>query len=174
MLELGNPHSSLALVDEDEKPTIHIMEGLTTCRNPNVTIINESGLYGLILSSRKPEATDEKGEPWFVAKEVCDVLGLGKVGQAVTSLDDNEKNTIIINDGIPGNPNRLIINEPGLYGLVLRSRKPEAKAFKKWVKHEVLPKIRKTGHYGKGPMELDRAIQQKYKKEVRRGTDRKV
>ena len=90
---------------------------------------------------------DGDNNPWFVAKEVCDVLGLNNVGQAVSYLDNDEKNTIIINDGIQGNPNKLIINESGLYSLILRSRKPEAKAFKKWVTAEVLPQIRKTGGY---------------------------
>jgi prophage antirepressor-like protein len=88
------------------------------------------------------------GEPWFVAKDVCDVLNLGNVGQAISRLDDDEKNTIILNDGTPGNPNMAIVNEAGLYSLILSGRKPEAREFKRWVTHEVLPSIRKTGGYG--------------------------
>lgn len=91
-------------------------------------------------------------EPWFVAGEVCAVLGLANVGQALTGLDD-EKGSITITDGTPGSPIRSIINESGLYSLILRSRKPEAKAFKKWVTGTVLPAIRKTGSYGT-PKEL--------------------
>ena len=66
---------------------------------------------------------------------------------AMGRLDDDEKNTVVLTDGIPGNPNKTIVNEYGLYALVLSSRKPEAKAFKRWITHEVLPIIRKTGGY---------------------------
>ena len=90
---------------------------------------------------------EREGLPWFVAKDVCEALELDNVGQSLSSLDDDEKNTIIINDGIPGNPNRAIISEPGLYSLILRSRKPEAKAFKRWITHEVIPAIRRAGGY---------------------------
>lgn len=91
--------------------------------------------------------TDENGEPWFVAKDVCDVLGLENSRKATAELDSDEKNTVTISDGIAGNPNKTIISEPGLYCLVMKSRKPEAKEFKRWVTHEVLPQIRKTGGY---------------------------
>lgn len=90
------------------------------------------------------------GEPYFLAKDVCDVLDIGNVSQALSRLDDDEKNTIILNEGI-GNPEKLIINESGLYSLVLSSRKPEAKQFKKWVTSEVLPSIRKNGMYATAP-----------------------
>lgn len=91
--------------------------------------------------------TDENGEPWFVAKDVCDVLELSNVGQALARLDNDEKSSITLNDRTPGNPNRAIVSESGLYALVLASRKPEAHEFKRWVTHEVLPQIRKTGGY---------------------------
>lgn len=88
-----------------------------------------------------------KGEEvWFVAKDVCDVLEVGNVSQALSRLDEDEKNTIILNEGI-GNPEKSIVNEPGLYSLILGSRKKEAKQFKRWVTHKVLPTIRKTGGY---------------------------
>lgn len=92
------------------------------------------------------------GEPWWVAKDVCDVLDLDNVSQALSGLDDDEKNTVSIPDGNRGNPNMAIVNEAGLYSLVLRSRKPEAKAFKRWITHEVLPAIRKTGTYSVGQL----------------------
>ena len=88
------------------------------------------------------------GEPWFLAKEVCDVLEIGNPSQALSRLDDDEKNTIILNEGIRGNPNKAIVSESGLFCLTLGSRKPEAKLFRKWVTSEVLPTIRKTGSYG--------------------------
>ncbi|EPR43120.1 prophage antirepressor [Desulfovibrio sp. X2] len=97
--------------------------------------------------------TDDAGNPWFVAKDVCNVLDLGNPSQAVSDLEDDEKNTISIADGNRGNPNMLIISESGLYSLVFRSRKPEARRFRKWVTAEVLPELRKTGSYqaGSGP-----------------------
>lgn len=91
--------------------------------------------------------TDEAGEPWFIAKDVCDILGLENSRKATVELDPDEKNTVTISDGIPGNPNKTIISEPGLYKLIMRSRKPEAKEFQRWVTHEVLPQIRKHGAY---------------------------
>lgn len=91
--------------------------------------------------------TDEAGEPWFVAKDVCDILGLENSRKATAELDSDEKNTVTISDGIAGNPNKTVISEPGLYRLVMKSRKPEAKEFQRWVTHEVLPQIRRTGGY---------------------------
>lgn len=82
-------------------------------------------------------------EPWFVAVDVCRSLELGNPSQAMTRLDVDEKSTLISNEGKKLN----IVNEPGLYTLVLSSRKPEAKLFKRWITHEVLPSIRKTGGY---------------------------
>lgn len=90
---------------------------------------------------------DENGDPWFVAKDVCDILSLENSRKATADLDPDERNTVTISDGIPGNPNKTIISEPGLYKLIMRSRKPEAKEFQRWVTHEVLPSIRKHGIY---------------------------
>lgn len=92
--------------------------------------------------------TDEAGEPWFVAKDVCDILELSNVTEALRSLDDDEKSNFRISE-VAQNGGRapLIISEPGLYKLIMRSRKPEAKEFQRWVTHEVLPQIRKTGGY---------------------------
>lgn len=93
---------------------------------------------------------DEQGEPWFVAKDICDVLELTNVGVALRALDDDEKNTIRNSYGIAGNPYKATISESGFYRLVLRSRKPVAKEFQRWVTHEVLPSIRKHGGYMAG------------------------
>lgn len=87
------------------------------------------------------------GEPWFVAKDVCDVLEIGNVSKALDRLDEDEKTTITLSDS-GGRPYKnLIVNEPGLYGLILGSRKNEAKLFKRWITHEVIPAIRKKGTY---------------------------
>lgn len=91
--------------------------------------------------------TDKAGDPWFIAKDVCDILEISNNRDAISQLDDDEKNTVVISDGIPGNPNKTIISEPGLYKLIMRSRKPQAKEFQRWVTHEVLPQIRRTGGY---------------------------
>lgn len=88
------------------------------------------------------------GAPWFIANDVCAVLEITNIGNALAALDDDEKGSIHITDGTSGTPVRAIISEPGLYSLTLRSRKPEAKAFKRWITHEVLPEIRRTGVYG--------------------------
>ena len=87
------------------------------------------------------------GEPWFVAVDVCNALEIINSRDAVARLDDDEKNTVVLTDGIRGNPQKIIVNEPGLYTLILGSRKPEAKAFKRWITHEVIPAIRKYGGY---------------------------
>lgn len=90
---------------------------------------------------------DNKGDPWFVAKDVCAVLGL-KAKHVATTLDDDEKSKVVRTDlGLPAGQSMWIINESGLYSLILRSRKPQAKAFKKWVTSEVLPSIRQKGGY---------------------------
>ena len=92
--------------------------------------------------------TDEQDEPWFIAKDVCDVLGLDNVTNALRALDDDEKSNFT-NCNVAQNGGRapLIVSESGFYKLVLRSRKPVAKEFQRWVTHEVLPSIRKHGAY---------------------------
>lgn len=85
-------------------------------------------------------------EPWFVAKDVCDALGLTDTGKTVERLDDDEKLTRIV--FVSGQGRQMWhVNESGLYNLIFQSRKPEAKAFRKWVTSEVLPSIRRTGSY---------------------------
>lgn len=91
--------------------------------------------------------TDAQGEPWFVAADVCTALNLPNTTRALERLDQDEQALISIQGISRGNDVVNVVNEPGLYGLVLGSRKPEAKRFKRWVTHEVLPAIRKTGTY---------------------------
>ena len=87
------------------------------------------------------------GEPWFVAKDVCTCLEIANVSDACSRLDEDERG-IVSTDTPSGKQEMLIVSEPGLYSLIGSSKKPEAKAFKRWVNHEVLPSIRKTGGYG--------------------------
>ena len=89
---------------------------------------------------------EKGGEPWFVAKDVCDILALGNPRSSIALLDEDERGVHSM-DTPSGKQEMGIISEAGLYSLILRSRKPEAKAFKRWVTHEVLPSIRKTGAY---------------------------
>ena len=86
------------------------------------------------------------GEPWFIAKDLCDVLGLENPSKALEKLDQDEKG--ITNTDTPGGLQQMLtVNESGVYSLAFTSRKPEAKRFRKWVTSEVLPEIRKTGRY---------------------------
>lgn len=95
------------------------------------------------------------GEPWFVAADVCEILDLERAHDSVRYLEDDERDVIDVSAGQytgfsnhrSPNPRVHIVNEPGLYSLILRSRKPEAREFKRWVTHEVLPQIRRTGSY---------------------------
>jgi len=94
---------------------------------------------------------EHKGEPWFVARDVCAVLGT-ETRDLPDILEHDEQRPIVdiihtLNDSTGLRRDSRIISEPGLYSLILRSRKPEAKAFKRWVTHEVIPSIRKVGGY---------------------------
>ena len=94
---------------------------------------------------------DRGGEPWFVVKDVCAVLEIAKVDSAIRSLDEDEKDAHSMST-LGGDQKMTVVSEAGLYSLILRSHKPEAKAFKRWVTHEVLPAIRKTGTYSCDPV----------------------
>lgn len=89
------------------------------------------------------------GSPWFVAKDVCECLGLTKHRDAVSRLDGDERGSVEV-DTLGGTQQMAAVNEYGLYSLVLSSRKPSAKAFKRWITHEVIPAIRKHGAYMTG------------------------
>lgn len=92
--------------------------------------------------------TDENGEVWLVAKDVCNVLGIVDYRSAVQALDDDERRVSEIPTPSNGGYSKVnLINEPGLYKLTFRSRKPNAKEFTRKVTHEILPSIRKTGSY---------------------------
>lgn len=99
------------------------------------------------------------GEPWFVLKDICEILDIWNSRMVAERLDDEEKNSVSINDGNRGNPNFTVVNESGLYNVIFLSRKPEAKRFKKWVTSEVLPSIRKTGSYVQTPRTYIQALE---------------
>jgi anti-repressor protein len=105
------------------------------------------------------------GEPWWVAADACRVLGIDTT--QTRRLDQDEKGLCSIQTP-GGTQDVLCVNEPGLYSLVLGSRKPEAKAFKRWINHEVLPQIRKTGTYSVTPVHQ---IPQTYSEALRLAAD---
>lgn len=96
------------------------------------------------------------GEPWFVVKDVCDVLDITNNRDALGRVDDDERG--VVSTDTPGGVQKLqAVNEYGLYSLILGSRKPEAKEFKRWITHDVIPSIRKHGAY-MTPATLDEFI----------------
>lgn len=94
---------------------------------------------------------ERDGEIWWVLKDVCGVLGIVNHKNVASRLDGDEKGVHLV-DHPSGPQNMTVINEPGLYNVILRSDKPEAKDFKRWVTHEVLPSIRQKGSYAVQPM----------------------
>lgn len=111
--------------------------------------------------ARELRAVTVDGEPWFVAADVAVILDLGNPRPSLALLDDDERGVHTL-DTLGGPQSLTIISEPGLYSLILRSRKPEAKAFKRWITHSVLPAIRKTGTYG-----VAKALPQTYSEALR-------
>lgn len=104
---------------------------------------------------------DEQNNPWFVAKEICEILGILDASDATERLDDDEKLIRVLSLSGQGR-NTWTVNESGLYNLIFRSNKEEAKAFRKWVTSEVLPEIRRKGNYGaEHILEKESAIQEK-------------
>lgn len=94
---------------------------------------------------------ERDGEPWFVLKDVCDVLGISKYRDVSERLDADEREPVKVDT--PGGPQMMTaVNESGLYNVILRSDKPEAKPFRKWVTSEVIPAIRKHGSYSRKPL----------------------
>lgn len=118
---------------------------------------------------------NENNEPWFVTRDVCGVLGIKRIDNANRFLDKDERGTHNVRT-LGGNQNMSIMSESGLYSIILRARKPEAQQFKRWVTHEVLPTIRKTGKYSVNEMPDRKQLAQmvldaenekeKYKKEL--------
>lgn len=107
-----------------------------------------SALTPFLFEQQAVRITDRNGNPWFVLVDVCRVLGIANSSDASSRLDDDEKSGVAITDPHGREQDTTVINESGLYSLVLTSRKPEAKRFKKWITGEVIPSIRRTGGYG--------------------------
>lgn len=104
--------------------------------------MNEVQIF--IYRNRKIRTVMLKGEPWWVAKDVCEILEITNASDAIKRLEEDEVTRFNLG-GLSGETN--MVNEPGMYSLILGSRKPEAKAFKRWITHEVIPSIRRHGMY---------------------------
>lgn len=107
--------------------------------------MNEA-IQKFVFNEKQVRVVMRNDEPWFVAKDVCDILELVNSRKAIEDLDEDEKG-VTIGDTLGGAQKMNIVSEPGLYKLVFNSKKPEAKKFSRWVAHEVLPSIRKHGAY---------------------------
>lgn len=104
--------------------------------------------------SNEVRTVEMGGEPWFVLKDVCTVLGLTTPARVAERLDGDEVSQTHLTDSMGRKQETTVINESGLYNVILRSDKPEAKPFRKWVTSEVLPSIRKNGGYIAGQEQL--------------------
>src|SRR5678816_1073443 len=107
--------------------------------------MNELKIFN--YSDKQVRTLLEDNQPWWVLKDVCDILQLTTPTRVAERLEDDEVSLTHITDNLGRKQETLIINESGLYNVILRSDKPEAKPFRKWVTGEVLPTIRKTGGY---------------------------
>jgi prophage antirepressor-like protein len=105
-----------------------------------------NNLIPFTYNSKQVRAISKDGVPWFILQDVCKALEIANVGNVTARLDVDEKD-IHYADTPGGKQMMVIVNEPGLYNVILRSDKPEAKAFKRWITHEVIPSIRKHGAY---------------------------
>ena len=117
----------------------------------------QSKLFTFNASNQSVRVQMKDGEPWFVAKDVCDALEIENNRNTTARLDDDEKGVSIVRTS-SGDQQMTIVNESGLYNLIFQSRKPEAKAFRKWVTSEVLPTLRKTGRYELCPPSPRRSV----------------
>ena len=107
--------------------------------------MNELSLFN--FGAHEVRELEKDGQSWFVAKDICEALGFGNHRQAITTHVPEEDRGVQILDTLGGKQELTFVNESGLYALIFGSTKPEAKAFKRWVTHEVLPSIRKQGFY---------------------------
>ena len=122
--------------------------------NAITKILSETQAFD--FNAKQVRVLSRDGSPWFVAKDVCDVLGISKYRDATARLDEDERGSVLL-DTLGGQQRVSAVSESGLYALIFQSRKAEAKAFRKWVTATVLPAIRKTGSYVSGEEHLDPA-----------------
>jgi anti-repressor protein len=109
---------------------------------------NSQALTVFEFSGAKVRTVSKDGEPWFVAKDVCDALGISNGRDAVSVINEAMKDAVGISDAMSRTQKMTVLSEAGVYKLVFRSRRPEADKFTDWIAAEVLPQIRKTGAFG--------------------------
>ena len=132
------------------------------------TVTSSKALEVFNYRNQQVRTVEQDGQVWFVAKDVCDILGLSNARDAIKSLDDDEKMTVDLTDSHSGKHGGAqfmnVVNEPGLYKLIFRSKKPEAKEFTRWVTHKLLPNVHKYGMYSVDP-EVINKLAEKYAQE---------
>lgn len=130
--------------EKEDKPDVEMMD-----KDEREGVRNDmsKGLQVFCFEKRDVRVVMKDGMPWWVAKDVCDVLDIKNDKDAISRLDADEKSGVGIVDPHGRKQRTNIINESGLYTLIMRSNKPEAKRFRKWVTSDLLPAIRKTGEY---------------------------
>ena len=144
----------------------------TTRSNPNSQSFHIFHFNGQ-LDMRIELGQDD--EPWFCAKDVCDILDIVNSRQAASELDEDERDTVATTDGVGRKKDMIFVSESGLYALIFNSRKPEAKRFRKWVTKEVLPAIRKMGYYGDlSQKEISAKERNSYIREIETLTERLI
>ncbi len=127
ILDIGLPHKVAGRLGRDEWSLISIVDSME--REQGTAIVNE------------------QGDPWWVLKDICDVLEISNSIIVADRLDTDEVSLSDIIDSLGRKQETITINESGLYNVILKSDKPEAKEFRRWIIHEVLPSIRKHGAY---------------------------
>jgi anti-repressor protein len=113
--------------------------------------VSEIEVFQFPVSGQQIRTILIDGEPWFVALDVAAALDLRDHRTSVALLDDDERHTVPVADTLGRRQQTIVVNEAGLYSMILRSRKAEAKAFKRWITHEVLPALLRTGRYEVAP-----------------------
>lgn len=119
--------------------------------------MNSTELSVFTYQSQPVRTVSIDGEPWFVLKDVCEALGISDHKSVPRRLEEDEVDLTHLTDSMGRSQQTTVVNEPGLYNVILRSDKPEAKSFKRWVTHEVLPVLRKTGSYSVSPAPMSTA-----------------
>lgn len=145
-LTLGGKVQAYSL--NEKAPTVEVVEDAPTSQAKTVEASKLSAFNYKQMGSVRTAIVD--GEPWFCLTDVCDVLLISHVATVSRRLDDDQKG-VVLTHTIKGEQSLVYVNESGLYDVILRSDKPEAKPFRKWVTSEVLPAIRKTGSYSVTP-----------------------
>ena len=145
----GTRRGAAAAENRTQKPGVPCKSERVQCSSPTSEYARQlqlSAITPFTFNGQAIRVAAQDGEHWFASADVCGLLKIRNPRSAVARLDDDEKG-VANNDTLGGTQALSVVNESGLYHLIFRSRKPQAKAFRRWVTTEVLPSIRKTGSY---------------------------